>query len=272
MLQEILYPALASGAIGLFFGAVLAVASIVFAVKKDERIDKIAEILPGANCGGCGYAGCGAFAEAIVKDGARITKCNLMTAEKAEQISSIMGVEAGQVVKKKAIVGCNGSCDKCGSKCEIFGIDDCYTASQLGTGPKNCEFGCMGLGSCVKVCSEDAISIVDGIAVIDESKCIGCRKCASVCPKNLIRLIPEKRTAIIKCASKDKGAVVKNYCSAGCIGCKICEKKCPKEAINVVDNLAKIDYDKCVGCGICAKECPKGVIEICNVPKKVVAE
>lgn len=268
MLNEILYPALAIGAIGLFFGAVLAFASIIFKVEKDERIDKIAEILPGANCGGCGYAGCSAFAQAIVENGARITKCNLMTEEKAKEISAIMGVEAGKIVKKIAIVGCSGTCDKCSDKCEIYGIDDCYTASQLGTGPKNCEFGCMGLGSCAKACPENAISIVNGIAVVDDEKCVGCGRCASTCPKKLIQIIPDKRTAIVKCASKDKGAVVKNYCSAGCIGCKICEKKCPKQAIVITDNLAKVNYDLCVGCGLCAAACPKGVIEMINMPEK----
>ena len=114
----------------------------------------------------------------------------------------------------------------------------------------------------MKVCSENAISIENGIAVIDKEKCIGCGKCANTCPKNLIEMIPQKRTAAIKCASKDKGVIVKAYCDAGCIGCKICEKKCPKEGITVIDNLAVIDYEKCVGCGICAKECPKNVIEI----------
>lgn len=262
MIEQILYPALAIGAIGLFFGAVLAFASIIFKVEKDERIDQITEILPGANCGGCGYAGCSALAQAIVENGAPITACNLMTPQKAEQIAAIMGVEAGEIIKKIAVVRCSGTCDKCADKCEIYGIDDCYTAASLGTGPKECEYGCMGLGSCVKVCPEDAISIADGIAVIDKDKCIGCGKCVGTCPKNIIELIQDKRTAIVKCASKDKGVVVKNYCSAGCIGCKICEKKCPKQAIAVIDNLAKIDYNNCVGCGICAKECPKGVIEI----------
>lgn len=270
MIEQILYPALAIGAIGLFFGFVLAIASIIFKIEKDERIDQIAEILPGANCGGCGYAGCSSFAEAIVKDGVSCTKCNLMTEDKAKEISSIMGVDAGDIVKKIAVVECNGTCDKCGNKCEIYGIDDCYTASQLGTGPKNCEYGCMGLGSCVKVCSENAISIVDGIAFIDKEKCIGCGKCVNACPKNVIRLISDKRTAIVNCSSKDKGAIVKNYCESGCIGCKICEKKCPKQAITVTDNLAKIDYELCVGCGICATACPKGVIEIINAPKKPV--
>lgn len=264
-MNEILYPALAIGAIGLFFGAILAFASIIFKVDKDERIDKINEQLPGANCGGCGYAGCAALAQAIVENGETPTKCNLMTSEKAQIIASIMGVEATEVVKKTAVVACNGSCDKCGNKCEIFGIDDCYTASQLGTGPKNCEYGCMGLGSCVKVCPENAIAIENGIAVINKDKCIGCGACVKTCPKNLIDLIPDKRNAVIKCSSKDKGVIVKNYCDVGCIACKICEKKCPKEAITIVDNLAKIDYNKCVGCSICAKECPKGVIEMINI-------
>lgn len=262
MLNAILYPALSIGAIGLFFGAVLAFASIIFKVEKDERIDKVAELLPGANCGGCGYAGCAALAQAVVENGENPAKCNLMTAEKAAIIASIMGTEAAEVVKKFAVVSCGGSCDKCQNKCEIFGIDDCFTASQLGTGPKNCQYGCMGLGSCLNVCEENAISIIDGIAVIDKEKCIGCGRCVDTCPKKLIELIPDKKNAVVKCASKDKGVIVKNYCDAGCIACRICEKKCPKEAISISDNLAVIDYNKCVGCSICAKECPKGVIEI----------
>lgn len=268
MLNEILYPALSIGAIGLAFGAILAFASIIFKIDKDERIDLVNEELPGANCGGCGYAGCSALAQAIVENGESAAKCNLMTTEKAGIIASIMGTKAEEVVKKTAIVACGGTCDKCQDKCEIYGIDDCYTASQLGTGPKNCEYGCMGLGSCVKVCPENAITITDGIASIDQNKCIGCGACVKTCPKNVISLIADERTAVVKCVSKDKGAAVKNYCDAGCIGCKICEKKCPKEAIIVENNLAKVDYDKCVGCGICAKECPKGVIEMINMPVK----
>lgn len=264
MLNEILYPALIIGAIGLVFGGILAFASIIFKVDKDERIDKVAENLPGANCGGCGYAGCSGLAQAIVEKGMAPTKCNLITTEGAEEIAKIMGIEAGKVVKKTANIACRGTCENCQDKCEIFGIDDCVTAASLGTGPKNCEYGCMGLGTCMKVCPQNAIDIIDGIASIDKEKCIGCGTCVLNCPKNIIELLPDKRTAIIKCCSKDKGARVKNICLAGCIGCKICEKKCPKEAIEVIDNLARIDYDKCVGCGICAKECPKGVIEIIN--------
>lgn len=262
MLEQILYPAIIIGAIGLFFGALLAFASIIFKVEKDDRIDKIAEILPGANCGGCGCAGCSAFAESIVNNGARITKCNLITEDKAEKIASIMGMEAGKIIRKKATVTCSGTCESCQNKCETYGITDCYSASQLGNGIKNCEYGCIGLGSCVKVCPTGAIEMKNGISEINSEKCIGCGKCASACPKNVIQIIPEKRTAAVKCMSKDKGIIVKKYCSAGCIGCKICEKKCPKDAIHVIDNLARVDYDKCVGCGICVKECPKQVIEL----------
>ncbi len=262
MLEQIIYPALIIGAIGLFFGAVLAIASIIFKVEKDERIEKVNEVLPGANCGGCGFAGCSAFAQAIVKNGAPVTSCNLMTKEKALLIGEIMGIEIGEVVPKFASVKCNGSCDSCQNKCEIFGIDDCVTAASLGTGPKNCEYGCIGLGSCVKVCEENGISIINGIANINAENCIGCGNCVNICPKNIIELLPRKRTAIVKCMSKDKGVAVKNYCEAGCIGCKICENKCPKQAITVTDNLAVINYDLCVGCGICAKECPRGVITV----------
>ena len=109
---------------------------------------------------------------------------------------------------------------------------------------------------------QDAISIANGIAVVDKDKCIGCGKCTNVCPKNLIQLVEDKRNAIVKCASKDKGTLVKNYCSAGCIGCKICEKKCPNDAIHVIDNVARIDYEKCTLCGLCAEACPKKIIKI----------
>ncbi len=260
MITDIIYPALALGVIALFFGGLLAFASIVFKVEKDERIDKIAEILPGANCGGCGYAGCSALADAIITDGVSPSMCNLMNEETAEKISKITGKSTQTVEKHVARVMCLGTCDKCADKYDFYGIEDCYTASQLAGGPKSCEYGCMGLGSCKNVCTFGAIEIVDGIANIDEEKCTGCGNCEKICPKNVISLIPKKNTVYAACSSKDKGTVVKSYCSQGCIGCKICEKKCPNGAITVVDNLAAIDYTKCTNCGICADSCPKKII------------
>lgn len=260
-LSNILYPALALGAIGLFFGALLAFSSIVFKVEKDEREDLIAEALPGANCGGCGYAGCAALAKAIVCDGVRPTRCNLMTEETAKKISKIMGIDAKLPTKKVARLACSGCTEKCANKYGFDGIDDCFTAMQLAGGPKNCEYGCMGIGSCVDACMFGAISIKDGISCIDEEKCTGCGRCASVCPKHLIQVVPYTSKVFVACSSKDKGAEVKNYCIAGCIGCKLCEKKCAAGAITVTDNVAKINAELCTSCGECAAACPKKVIK-----------
>ena len=260
MVGEIVIPALAVGGIGLFFGGLLAYASVVFQVKSDARIDQVTEALPGANCGGCGYAGCSAFAKAVVEDGAEITKCNLMTAEKAAVIAGIMGVQAGTVVKKTARVACRGTCGVAADKYEYYGLDDCVTAAQLGGGPKQCEFGCMGLGSCVKACAFDAIHVVDGVAQVDEALCTGCGACARVCPKGIIHMVPAEKQVFVGCSSQDKGAAVKSYCDVGCIACKLCEKKCAFDAIHVADNIARIDPDKCTNCGACADACPKKII------------
>ncbi len=260
MISEILIPALAVGATGLVFGGLLGFASIVFKVDKDERIDAICEILPGANCGGCGYAGCSALAEAIVTKGEEAAKCNLMTNEKNKTICSIMGKAASAVVHKKAKLKCNGTCDVCSNRYDFSGIDNCQDAYLLNGGPKSCEYGCMGLESCVAVCEYGALTIKDGIAHIDGEKCIGCGRCTKVCPKNLLELVPSDKKYTVSCSSKDKGVTVKNYCSAGCIGCKMCEMKCEADAIHVADNLAVIDYSKCTSCGMCAEVCPKNII------------
>jgi len=259
-MTDILIPALSIGAIGLFSGALLAFASIVFKVEKDERIDQICEYLPGANCGGCGYTGCSALAEAIVANGESATKCNLMTAEKNEIICGIMGVKAGEVVKKSARLRCAGTSEACKPKYDFTGIEDCFTAMQLNGGPKSCEFGCMGLGSCVAACEFDAIEIKDGIAYIHQDKCTGCGRCVNTCPKNIIELAPVKDPIYVACHSTDKGALVMKYCKSGCIGCKKCEKICEAGAITVTNNLAHIDYDKCSVCGACVEACPKNII------------
>ena len=259
---DIIYPAVAVGVIALFFGVLLAFASVVFKVETDEREEKIAEILPGANCGGCGYAGCSAFAKAIVFDNAEIGKCNLMTEEKLEEIASIMGIQATKKEKKVAFVHCNGTCSAAKDKYVYFGAADCVTASQLGGGAKECSFGCLGLGTCVAKCPFGAIEIEDGVAKVDDEKCVGCGVCESVCPKGLISLKTRKKVAEVVCMSTDKGSVLKDICANGCIGCKICEKKCEFDAIKVENNLARIDRDKCTGCGACADACPKKVIKI----------
>lgn len=260
-MTDILYPALAIGAIALLLGGLLAFASIVFKVETDEREEKIAELLPGANCGGCGCAGCSAFASAIVS-GAEITRCNLMTDAKLNAIAEVMGVKAGKIVKKTAKIACRGTCTSAKNKYEYYGIADCTTACQLGGGAKECAYGCLGLGSCVGKCAYGALSIVDGVATVDKKKCVGCGACASVCPKGIIKIIEVKNTAFVECSSAEKGAITKKACSVGCIGCKICEKKCEYGAIKVENNLATVDFDKCTACGACAEACPQKIIKM----------
>ena len=217
--------------------------------------------MPGANCGGCGFPGCGGCAAAIVAGTAPANACPVGGAAVAAKIGSIMGVEAGSAEPTAAFVKCQGTCDIAKEKYTYFGLDDCTMAMQLaGGGAKSCTYGCLGLGSCKKVCAFGAIEIVNGIAVIDKDKCVSCGKCVSTCPKHIIELLPVKKKVKVQCSSKDMGKNVNAVCSAGCIACKICEKNCPFDAIHVVDNLAVIDYDKCKACGICANKCPKGVL------------
>lgn len=260
-MNEIIIPALSIGAIGLVLGALLALASKVFSVEVNEKAEEIAEILPGANCGACGYAGCSAYAEAAADGKAKVNCCCPGGQSVADGIAQILGVASEEVEEKIAVVLCSGKENIAADKYQYIGEKDCIAASKLqGGGHKDCSYGCLGYGTCAKVCKNNAIKIVDGIAVVDESKCGGCGECAAVCPKNIINIIPKVNKIYVKCKSCDKGAIVKNKCSIGCIGCKICEKNCPEGAITVTDNCASIDYSKCTQCGVCVEKCPKKII------------
>ncbi len=259
------------GGLGLIFGLVLAAASKVFYVETDPRLDKLNECLPGANCGGCGYAGCGAYAEAVLKGEAPIGACASGGNECAQAMAAIMGVQAEEISRKVAHVRCSGArdYDKDGNlikgakiKGEYEGFKDCLSASKVGgNGPLACKYGCLGFGSCVKACKYGAIEIKNGVAVVDEDLCVGCMACANVCPRNVITAVEPGRQVIIPCASQAKGAVTTRGCTVGCIGCGLCKKICPEGAVTVVNNLAIIDYTKCVGCGLCATVCPKKLIK-----------
>ncbi len=260
-MTEILFPALAIGAVGLALGILLAVAAKAFHVEVDERIEQITGCLSGANCGGCGYAGCSAYAAAIVNDGAPMGLCTAGGQAAANSIASIMGVEAVVVEPMRAVVRCAGVTGAAADHYEYCGIADCVAAAKLqGGGHKACNFGCLGYGSCQDACTEGGISIVDGVASIDGSACIGCGSCVKVCPKGIIELVPKKNKVYVKCSSCDKGAAMKVKCSAGCIGCRICEKACPNGAVTVTDSHASIDYSKCTNCGLCAEKCPRHII------------
>ena len=273
------------GGLGLVFGLVLAAASKVFYVETDPRLDQLNECLPGANCGGCGFAGCGAYAEAVLKGEAPVGKCASGGNEAAKAMAAIMGVEAGEVTRKVALVRCSGArtYDAEGNltkgakmKATYEGFHDCLAASRVGgSGPLSCKFGCLGYGSCTKVCKYGAISVKNGVAVVDEDLCVGCMACAQVCPRKIITAVDPSQNVIIACNSLAKGAVTNRACTVGCIGCGKCMKNCPSGAITITNNLAQIDSSKCTNCGECAKVCPKGLIKDSNVenlgdPKPVI--
>lgn len=257
----IILAVLVVGATGCLIGFFLTLSARKFYVEVDEREEAVTETLPGNNCGGCGYAGCSSLAKAIVNGEAPVSQCPVGGEPVALEISKIMGVEASLDEKKVAFVHCNGDCEKASTKYIYNGAEDCTTIkSTPGGGPKTCNYGCLGGGSCTKVCEFDAIHIVNGIAKVDKERCKACSKCVDVCPNHLISLIPYSAKTEVFCSSKDKGKIVMNACKSGCIGCRICEKNCPNKAVTVVDNLAVIDHDKCDGCGICAEKCPKKAI------------
>lgn len=259
-MSHILTPILIIGGMGLLFGALLGIASKIFAVKVDDRVPKILDALPGANCGGCGFAGCSAYANALVKGGVRANMCPVGGEAVADRVAEILGVENEVKEKMVARVLCNGNPERAVQKYIFDGPRDCHSAARLGGGEKMCPHGCLGLGSCVKVCKFDAISVDTGVAVVDVEKCVACGACAAECPKKIIKILPAKSKYTITCKSVEKGKVTRHDCQVGCIGCGICAKSCPKEAITVQDNLAAIDPLKCVNCGICAKKCPQHAI------------
>ena len=257
--------------LGAAFGAILSFAAKVFAVEKDPREEAILECLPGANCGGCGFPGCAGYAAAVAAGKAEVNNCAAGGEGVAAQIAEIMGVSAGDSVKQIAVVHCTG-CGIDHTKYNYEGVKDCLAASRLpGGGPLGCDYGCLGFGTCEKVCPFDAIHVVNGVAVVDAEKCKACGKCVDACPRHIIALEPfkTKKHVAIPCSSHAKGPVVTKVCSNGCIACGICVKACPKEAITLDNFLARIDYDKCIGCTICAQKCPRGLITVDGVvPEK----
>ena len=258
--MEIVKSIILFGAMGLIFGAVLAYASKKFAVEIDERVEKIIEVLPGANCGGCGFPGCGGLANAIAEGKSPVNGCPVGGAAVASKVGEIMGVSASEGEKIVAKVICKGTCESAKDKYEYEGISDCRAAAALNSGSKACKFGCLGLGTCKDACKFGAITIQNGIAVIDEEKCVMCGKCIEICPKSIIIKKPEKQEVVVECNSMEFGKAVKEKCSAGCIGCGMCAKACPVDAIVFENKIAKINFDKCIQCKVCVQKCPTKVI------------
>ena len=257
----ILTAAIVVGVVGIFVGLFLGVAGIKFKVEVDEKEEAVLHALPGNNCGGCGFAGCSGLAAAIAKGEAPVNACPVGGDTVGAKISEIMGVKAESTERKVAFVHCQGDCDKASVDYDYSGITDCRMMSFVPNGgPKSCNSGCLGYGTCAQVCPFDAIHVNNGVAVVDKEKCKACGKCIEVCPKHLISLIPYKAKLAVACSSADMGPVAMKACTAACIGCGICVKNCPNQAVTVSDFHAAIDQEKCISCGACAEKCPKKAI------------
>lgn len=257
--MDIILPVIIVGIIGLIAGVGLSLASKFMAVPTDERVEKITEALPGANCGACGYSGCEGYAQAIASGEAKADKCAPGGDTAAAKISEILGVEL-VIDKKVAFIGCNGNSNTVKLKYEYDGIRSCAAAMQLHSGPLDCAYGCMSLGDCVNACPFGAISMIDGKPSVCIDICSGCGVCAKACPKNLIRILPQNAQVKVGCSNKEKGVSVVKTCTVSCIACGMCEKVCEVGALKMENNLPVIDYSICTACGKCKTACKRKVI------------
>ena len=247
--------------LGGAFGALLAFAAKVFHVDRDERATLIRDALPGANCGNCGYSGCDSYVEAVLRGDAKTNACTVGGPPTAMEVGVIMGVyETDAPLKFRAQVMCSGTSEYSHKKYIYAGASDCLSATKIGGGDKLCPSGCIGNGSCVKSCKWNAISVIDGVAVVDYALCTGCGVCVKTCPKFLIKLIPYTAAHWVGCRSLQNGAETRRACDVGCISCRLCEKNCPTDAITVNDFIASIEYKKCIGCDKCVGVCKRKII------------
>ncbi|HPQ39456.1 MAG TPA: RnfABCDGE type electron transport complex subunit B [bacterium] len=258
-MNVILITTICLGVIALVAGIILFVASKKFAVVENPLIDEVEESLPGANCGGCGFAGCRAFAEAIVNTKDTDLMCPPGGSKVMEAIAAKLGIESKTQVRLVARIKCQGGHN---SKREGLyeGIRTCAAAQISNNVNLVCPYGCMGYGDCVRACPFDAIRIINGIAVVDEIKCVGCGVCVKTCPRKLIELTRFDKRVYVACNSPEKGPLVKQYCSVGCIGCKMCERACEFEAIRFNPFLAAVNPEKCTECMACVEKCPADTI------------
>lgn len=261
----IIYTILLALVIGFVLGLLLGLFKKIFAVQVDPKVQEVRDALSGANCGGCGYAGCDAFAEAVVSGEASVTGCVAGGAAVADKVADIMGVSAESAAPKIAFLACAGTKDCAKQKGEYEGVKTCAAAQLTMNGTKKCDFGCIGFGDCVEACPFGAISMSkDGIPVVDAKKCVGCGKCAKTCPKHLFVLINENTAgAIARCSNhSDNKPQIKKDCSVGCFKCGMCARKCPVGCIDLSSGIPQIDYNQCVSCGECVAACPDKVLTL----------
>ncbi len=276
-MNVILIAVIVLGGIGLVAALILFLAGKKFAVHEDERIGKVAEVLPGANCGGCGFPGCSGFAGACVKAADKGSLegllCPVGGQPVMEQVAGILGMQAEASAPKVAVVRCNGTCESRPRIAEFDGARSCRVQQMLGSGETACAYGCLGCGDCVAACKFDAIHMnpETGLPEVDEEKCTACGACAKACPRSIIEIRLKglkNRRVVVLCNNKDKGAVTRKACAVGCIACQKCVKVCKFEAITVDANLAYIDAEKCKLCRKCEEECPQNAILAINFPPR----
>ena len=257
----IIIPAFIVAVVGLIAAVILTIASKLMYVPVDEKVAAIREVLPGANCGACGFAGCDDYAAAFGENPALSTAlCPVGGSSIASQIAGILGVDAADAEEKVAMVMCQGNYGVTRQIMEADRIHTCKEAKMFYGGQWACPYGCLGLGDCFNVCKFDAIRIVNGVARIDRDKCVGCGACDDTCPNNIISMVNKKNLVFVACKSMEKGAKTRKTCENGCIGCMKCQKTCKFEAIKVENNVAQVDLEACKNCGLCEKECPTGAI------------
>ena len=264
--------------LGLVLAVVLFLVAKKFRVEEDPRIDEVEKAMPGANCGGCGYAGCRAFAESAVKaENLDSHFCPVGGNETMAKVAAILGFEVKEKAPAVAVVRCNGTCANRPKVNDYNGFSSCKVKAALYSGDTACAFGCLGCGDCVAACQFGAISMnpETGLPVVDEAKCTACGACAKACPKAIIELRPKGPRGMrvyVSCVNKDKGPAAKKACAAACIGCGICAKTCTHDAIVVENNVAYIDPAKCKLCRECEAMCPTGAIHGVNFPKPLDKE
>ena len=263
------------GCIALVAAVILYVCSKRFAVKEDPRIAQVTEVLPGANCGGCGFPGCSGMADALVKgaDAGSLEglNCPVGGADVMGKVADLLGMAIANSDPMVAVVRCNGTCELRPRIASYDGLKTCTAMNACGAGETGCGFGCLGCGDCVSACQFDAIHInpETGLPEVDEEKCTACGACTKACPRNIIELRkkgPKGRRIFVSCVNKDKGAVAMKACKSACIGCGKCQKECKFEAITIENNLSYIDFTKCRMCKKCVDACPTKAIHAVNFP------
>jgi len=242
--MEVLIPIITMGALSFLFSFGLVFAYKKLKVEEDPKIEEVSEMLPQANCGACGYSGCRAFAEAVVRGYAAANGCPVGGEEVANKVAEALGIKAGEVIKKVVRVLCRGTLDAAKNRGVYLGISTCYASHLIG-GNKQCSYGCLSYGDCVRVCPFDALYMGEtGLPVVMEDKCTACGKCVDACPRNLLELHTISQEILVFCHSLDRGPTARKVCKNACIACGICVRACP-EAIVLENNLAKIlDYKK----------------------------